>query len=130
MHLLSVSTVTDPYASADLLASGKKRLNEIPPVHYDYEYLDDSDLEDEGSEEVDPLTDKVCDEISDLESVLSTFDFPDSPQPTVPAVAESSEEPSPPSIISDSTMVAEVDSRETLLSAREVTYVPFGATKT
>ena len=114
----------------DLLTIGKKRLDEIPRVKYDYEYLDDSDLEDEESEDADPPVDKVSDEISDLASNISAFDLLDSPQSTICAVAELSEESAPPSVVTESTTAAEAGSPATLTLTREVIYVPFGATRT
>ena len=114
----------------DLLTTGKKRLNEIPPVKYDYEYLDDSDLEDEETEKADLPADKVSDEISDIASNISSFDLLDSPQSTICAVAELCEESSPPSIVTESTAATQASSPDTLTLAREVIYVPFGATRT
>ncbi|KAI0085159.1 hypothetical protein BDY19DRAFT_458721 [Irpex rosettiformis] len=118
----------------DLLSSGKTQLNGILSANYDFEYLDDSDFEDEEPEIPESLlTDnsKPSDEISDIASNASTFDLLDSPQPSprIVAIDEHGEEPpKPPVVESNASTVTKVEPPEPL--SREVVYTPFGTTRT
>ncbi|KAI0085160.1 hypothetical protein BDY19DRAFT_997046 [Irpex rosettiformis] len=111
----------------DLLVTGKRQLRNIPSANYNYEYLDDSDLEDEPEDSPIPLAEKALDEIDDISDVMSVpsvFDVVDSPQHTIGTV----DEPQPPTPNVTHEASTATDLVEPL--AREVVYVPFGATRT
>ncbi|KAI0085157.1 hypothetical protein BDY19DRAFT_997043 [Irpex rosettiformis] len=94
----------------ELLQSGKRQLSKVPSSTRDYEYLDDSDLEDDELEEVDTTADQAS-EISDIASNVSAFDLLDSP--SLAGRKRHSEIHDPQSD-----------------SNHEVIYAPFGAAKT
>lgn len=71
----------------DFIVNKKKQLGSIPSAKYDYEYLDDSDLEDEKPE-VDEYSGGKASDISDIASNVSMSDLLDSPRSTVHTVID------------------------------------------
>ena len=107
----------------DLLETGKMQVDRISPVSCDYEYLDDSDLEDEEFEDGGLPEDGESVEISDAASSRSAPD-PDSHESiSVEDLCEASL-----TTPLSSKFVATTKTQQR--SAREVVWAPFGAVRT
>ncbi|KAI0085158.1 hypothetical protein BDY19DRAFT_997044 [Irpex rosettiformis] len=100
-----------------LLTNGKRHLNRVPPQTWDYEYLEDSDLND--ANEFDDVDSVQASDFSEVASDISAFDS----LPTPRSVGRCADDLESHPTQTTSTVTPESP-------PHEVVYVPFGAAKT